>query len=345
MVAVALLAACDHTAPFDPPGAPNPGPRGSGNPIRVTYNPGLDLRPSWLPDGSGFFYTLQRTDRDDGDRCLALMASGGGTVQEQICDRAITSDDSIATFESAAMASGGRFAYMRASTPLVPPTVAPRTLELRLGTRAAPTGAIVRSFPYTALSGRVHQGLSSLRWVGSQLVYLAEEVRYERACGGCPLDTLRIGIEVVTIDLSTTVPLIVPGTSGANSVAVAGSDTIYYVRDSNTVIERQALSSGTVTAAFDFGEPVRDVTAGGGRLAAVTGRGFLWLVQPGAGALPLTASSLVFFKRPALSPDGGRLVVEGYPFRVDTIHPPGGPILSIDTIVNPVGDLWLFDLP
>ena len=328
LLLLTVLAACDHTAPFDAPGAPNPGPRGSGNPVQVTYNLGTDLRPSWLPDGSGFFYSLERTDRVDEDLCLALMPAAGGVVQEQICDRSPTTDDSIATFGSAAVAADGRLAYVRESTPLVPATIAPRTLEIRLGTRSATAGAILRSFPYTAPSGRIHQGLEWLQWLGAaQLLYLAEEVRYESPCPACPPDTLRVGIEVVTINPGTGVPVIVPGTDQATSVAVAGSDTIYYSRASSTVIERRVLSSGAVAPVYDFGEAVQDVSAGGGRLAAVTGFGRLWLVQPGSGAAELTAPGVTQFRRPALSPDGRRLVVEGY------------------ANFSRSADLWLFDLP
>lgn len=329
LIAAILLAACDHSAPFTPPDMADLGPRAPGNPVRVTYNVGTDLRPSWLSDGSGFFYSMERADRPDRDRCLALMAANGGTVREQICDRSATSDDSIARFEWAAAAADGRFAYLRAGTPVTPPTLAPRTEELRVGTRAAPDGASARAFPYTAPSGRVHHSLSWLQWLGAtRLVYLAEDVRYESPCPSCSPDTLRLGIEVVLIDPASGVLGIVPGTDGATSLAVAGSDTIYYTRDSANVVERRVLSSGVVSAAHDFGEVVQDVTVGGARLAAVTASGALWLVQPGGAATPLTTLDVAVFRRPALSPDGRHLVVEGYP-----------------TIVSRSADLWLFELP
>jgi hypothetical protein len=53
---------------------------------------------------------------------------------------------------------------------------------------------------------------------------------------------------------------------------------------------------------------------------------------------------LVFFKRPALAPDGRRLVVEGYRYHVDTIRV-NGMIVAIDTVSSTLGDLWVFDLP
>ncbi len=344
VLATVLLIGCDHSEPFPPQQPANAPPRGAGNPVRVTYNLGTDLRPTWLPDGSGFYYTQERMDRADEDRCLARMNAGGGSVLEEVCDRSATSNDSIATFEWAAVATDDRMAYLRAGTPLSPPTLATRTLELRLGTRANPTGAVVRSFPYTSPSGTVWS-FSFLQWLdATHLLYLAEDVQYVPPCAVCPPDTLRIGVEVVTIDPSTGVSAIVPGTTGATSVARSGSDTIYYTPGGSPDIERRVLSSGAVSVAHRFGDVVRDVTAGGGRLAAITGLGELWLVDPGVSAQPLTAPTLTDFKRPALTPNGDALVVEGYGVRYDTVRV-NGAIVAINRIVSTSADLWFFDLP
>lgn len=326
-MAVTWLAGCDHSEPFPPQQPANGPPRGGGNPVRVSYNLGTDLRPTWLPDGSGFFYTLERMDRDDQDRCLARMNAGGGSVLEVICDRSATTDDSIGTFEWAAVSSDDRLAYLRASTPVSPPTLAPRTLELRLGTRAEPGGAVVRAFPHTASSGQVHQSFSFLQWLdASHLIYLAENVSYPSSCPGCPPDTLRTGLEVVTIDPATGTMEILPGTAGATSVALAGSDTVFYTLDTSAVIWRRVRSTGSVSIAHMFPDIVRDVTAGGGRLAAITGFGALWYLDPGGSPVQLEAPTPMPFRRPALAPDGRRLVVEGYP-------------------ASTAADLWYFELP
>jgi hypothetical protein len=44
------------------------------------------------------------------------------------------------------------------------------------------------------------------------------------------------------------------------------------------------------------------------------------------------------FRRPVLSPDGRRMVAEGF---VAIITGPGG----ADTTLSPLADLWLFDIP
>jgi len=230
-------------------------------------------------------------------------------------------------------------AYLRAGSPVSPPSLAHRTLELRLGTRAEPYGARVKAFPYTSPSGSVHQSFSFLQWLNAtQLVYLGENLTYPQSS-----DTLRTGIEIVTIDATSGALTVVPGTTGATSVALAGSDVMYYTLDTSAVIWRRVLSSGVVSPAQAFPGIVRDVTAGGGRLAAITGFGGLWLIDPGVNGVQLFAPTLTYFLRPVLSPDGGGLVVEGYPFRVDTIRV-NGMIVAIDTTLSRSSDLWFFDL-
>jgi len=348
LVAGVVLAACDHT-PASSWAPPDRGPLTGGNPHQVTYNPGSDLRPSWLADGSGFFYTRERLDRTDGDRCLGLLPPNGGVLLDEICDTTPAGADSLTSFESAAVAADGRFAYVRASTPLSPPSIAPFHHELRLGTLGNPGGSAVRSLPYTAPSGRVHAEIAWLQWLSSaELVYLGQAIEYQRACGSCPVDTIRVGLEVVRLDPTIGVPIAVAGTDSATSVATASGAFIYYTLPNDSVVWIQGVPGGLGTAGHNFGAGVtpRDITVGGGRLAAVTGPGLLRLVQLSTGAeTPLTAPGLVFFKRPALAPDGRRLVAEGYRFQIDTIRIPGDGIASIDTIVSRVGDLWVFDLP
>jgi WD40 repeat protein len=321
-----LLAGCDHTPPFTSTPEPPRGPLVPGVATRITYNLGADLQPRWLPDGSGFLYTVQRTDRPDRDRCFARMAFGGGAIVELICDRSPTTDDSIATFEWAAVDVDDRMGFVRTSSPVSPPTLAPRTVELRLGSTSDHIGRLVRAFPYTAPSGQVHQGLGWLQWLdAARVAYVAQDVSYAPLCPTCPPDTTRIGLEVMIADIATGAVQTMPGTAGANAIALAGSDTIYYTRESGTAIERRILSSGAVTVVHDFGTPVRDVTSGGGVLAAVTGPGDLWLVRPGSPPQLLTGPIPMLFAHPALSPDGRRLVVEG----------PAGDL----------PDLWLFEIP
>jgi len=339
------LAACDHTpaGSFAPPAR---GPLSTGNPHRVTYNAGADLRPSWLPDGSGFFYTRQRLDRADRDRCLGLLPADGGSLRDEICDNTPGTGDTSTTFESAAVAADGRMAYVRTSIPTNSPSAVPITHELRVGTIAAPPGVRVLSLPYPGSVG-VHWEAEWLQWLSpTELIYLGEYVDYPIGCNGCD-DPPRTGLEVVRLDPASGNRVFVAGTDSATSVAAVNGDSIYYTRIGSGQVLRRSLASASTAVATDFGAAdVRDVSVRAGRLAAVTGPGFLWWVQlPSGTQTPLTAPGLVFFKRPALSPDGRRLVAEGYGFQIDTIRIPGDGIASIDTVTSRLGDLWVFDLP
>ena len=112
-------------------------------------------------------------------------------------------------------------------------------------------------------------------------------------------------------------------------MAVAGSDTVYYTTNGDSRVYRLVLPTETITVVHDFGARiVRDVQVAGGRLVAVVGGsvsfttdsvlgpvqrdggGVLYLVDLVSDvAVPLTSDS-EFFRHPALSPGGDRLVAE-----------------------------------
>ena len=99
LLLVASLAACEHSSPFHPGTYAPTGPLGSGSPLRLTYSPGQDLTPVWLPDGSGILYSRERVDRRDRDRCLARLPAGGGAITGELCDRIPAADDSTDAYQ------------------------------------------------------------------------------------------------------------------------------------------------------------------------------------------------------------------------------------------------------
>src|SRR5260370_18837916 len=123
LLLIAVLAACEHTSPFRPGLYAPTCPLGSGSPFRPTYNPGQDLTPTWLPDGSAILYARERLDRPDRDRCIARLPAGGGSITGELCDRIPAAADSTDAFAWPAPAAGGRLVYTRASslTPLGSP--------------------------------------------------------------------------------------------------------------------------------------------------------------------------------------------------------------------------------
>lgn len=332
---LASLIGCDHPAPFQgesyDPGVPN----GSGPLLRLTYNLGVDLSPSWLPDGSGFLYTEERFDRRDLDRCLARMPAGGGSIIAEICDRTVAGNDSVNAYSSAAVARDGRLAYVRASAGLgVGWPINPRYHELVVATLADPQQTtVLQRLSYLGPSGRPHDEVTHLQWLGDRvLVYVGQHVAYVPPCLGCGPDTLVSGLEIVRLDFSGATPVLtmLPGSDQASSVAVANSDTIYFTVNGNSRVFRLSLSTDSLAVVHDFGAGTiaRDIQVAGRRLVAVVGGAVSFTIdsvigtfqRDGGGMLvqvdldsgvevPLT-SDTQFFRHPALSPDGTRVVAE-----------------------------------
>jgi WD40 repeat protein len=334
---VCLAVACTHDQPMSVGSFTPGGPFGSVVPLRLTYNTGEDLGPVWLPDGSGFFYTMERLDRDDKDRCLVLMPAGGGSIEREICDRIPAADDSVDAYSAAAIAANGRLVYVRGTASFTAGwPVTTHDQQLVVGTLADPgtVRVLLPSIPYPSPSGRIHQGVAQVRWLNdTSLIYLGQQVSYPAVCMNCVLrDTLASGLEIMRLDFGSTTPAlhVIPGTDQASSVTVAGRDTLLFTINGDARIFRLALADDVVTVVHDFGGGIaRDVQAGGGRLLAVVGGlvsftpdsitggiqrdsgGTIVLVDPSNGnETPLAAGSL--FRHPALSPDGKRIVAESY---------------------------------
>jgi hypothetical protein len=330
----AAVVACEHTAPFKPGVYTPNGPLETGAIVRLTYNPGTDLAPTWLPGGAGILYSAERVDRVDQDRCFAIMPPTGGAISRYAC-RTSAADDSIDVFENAAVAADGRIAYVRLRSHRLPGRpIAPDAQALVVAELADPNAVrVLRPLAYTAPSGRIHQGISHIGWVApNRLVYLGERVTYPQACSGCPPDTVRTGIEVVTLDFAGATPLlaVVPGSDDASSVAVATSDTIYFTRNGDSRVYRFAFSNGQTDTVHDFAAVgiARDIGLASGRLVAVVGGDVTYVVDSVLGASQVdhggelhivtlaTGAETVMgdvtsrFRRPALSPDGTRLVTE-----------------------------------
>src|SRR5260370_36140456 len=85
LLLIAVLAACEHTSPFRPGLYAPTGPLGSGSPLRLTYNPGQDLTPTWLPDGSAILYARERLARPRPDHCLAPVPARVRAITRDLC--------------------------------------------------------------------------------------------------------------------------------------------------------------------------------------------------------------------------------------------------------------------
>ena len=349
---VSLALACTHDQPMSVGSFTPGGPFGSVVPLRLTYNPGEDLGPVWLPDGSGFFYTMERLDRDDQDRCLVLMPAAGGSIEREICDRTPAADDSVDAYSAAGVAANGRLAYVRGTASFSAGwPVTPHDQQLVVGTLSDPFSVrvLLSNIPYPAPSGRIHQGVAQVRWLNdTSLIYVGQQVSYPAVCTNCVLrDTLASGLEIMRLDFGSATPAlhVLPGTDQASSVTVAGHDTLFFTINGDARILRFTLADSAVTVVHTFGGGIaRDVQVGGGRLVAVVGGnvsftpdsvtggiqrdsgGTLVLVDPATGnETPIVPLSQL--RHPALSPDGHRIVAESY---VDGLR---------------TTDLWLLEAP
>ena len=344
----AALGACEHSAPFRPEAYGPTGPFGAGSPLRLTFNPGQDLDPAWLPNGSGIVYTGERRDRADHDRCLAFMPAGGGAIARYVC-RTSAADDTLNVFEDAAVSANDSVVYVRVSTERFLQGIGPDAQQLVVAAAADPNDArVLQSVPFTAPWGTTYDALSHIAWLGpSRIAAVGERVTYPRACRTCAPDTVRTGIGIVIVDFATAVPVLTrlaDGDSASSLAAAVNGDTLYFTRDGDSRVYRHALTSGVTDTLYDFGFGIaRDVSVANGKLAAVVGGAVSYVVdsvlggsQPDrggplyllvAGSAPTQIGDPAWlFRRPALSPDGAHLVVAAWN-------------------VSATADLWLFQLP
>jgi hypothetical protein len=356
---VAFAPACSHTDPFTNPSTGEE-PFDPGPPARLTLNPGQDWSPSWLADGSGILYSAQQVERDDDDVCLAELPPTGGQQRWLVCDIPGDSNSTDAA-QSAAASADGRVAFLSASngsiggsSPAFLDIVVIPTLDSRNPQR-------VRALPFTPAGGTGQDYAGHLRWLTADaLVYVGQRFVTRSPCFDCPLDTLQVSTDVTTLTLgeATVSATAVPGTELATGVAPAsdGSAILYTLPDDSRIYQR-ILASGAVTVVHDFGAAgvARDIHAAGNRVAAIVGGRVAFSVDPSAGPVQWDSGGVVhivelgqdgsvaldtpgrLYRRPALSPDGSRVVAEGYPLIITVLGP-----ADVDTTVGKSSDLYLF---
>jgi hypothetical protein len=349
---VISASACSHSEPFANPESSEE-PFDPGPPVRLTVNPAHDGSPSWLADGSGILYSAQQLDRDDADVCLAELPPTGGQQRRLVCD--IPGDrESTDAAQSSAASADGRVALLSAGNGNIGGT-SPVFLDLALlPTLDALDAQRVRALPFTPSGGSPQDYAGHLRWLTADaLVYVGQRFRTKQDCLACVRDTVIVGTEVTTLTVDGTTATAVPGTELATGVApILNGSAILYTLPNDTRIYRRALGSGDVTVVHDFGAEgiARDVHAVGNRVAAVVGGRVAFSVDPLLGPVQWDSGGVLhvfdleetgsqsldtpgrLYRRPALSPDGGRIVAEGYPLIIE------GP----DTTVSRSGDIYLF---
>jgi len=335
------VAGCGHTAPFSSDEDGATGPLSAGQPAQITYSPGQDLIPAWLPDGSAFLYTAERGDRADHDRCFAFLPRDGGTISRYVCST-VAADDTLNVYDEPAF-QGDSVAYVRASTERFLPGLGPDRQSLVIAPTANPLAARqLQVIPFTTSWGATYDAISHVASLGpGRLAFIGEHVTFPRACSSCVPDTVRIGIGIVIADISAVAPALTrmpDGDSASSLAASANGDTVYFTRNNDSRVFRRTLSTAVTDTLLDFVVGVaRDVSVSAGKLAAIVGGipaspansdrgGFLQIVA-GPTITPLGDPSWLF-RRPALSPDGTQLLVSAW-----------------NGAASPNADVWRFALP
>jgi len=322
----AVLAGCDHARPFAAGSGEPDVPYDSTLPRRLTFSASGDVEPAWLADGSGIVYVFA-SGLPNGDQCLGVLPPGGGHIGQTVCPD-LTDADSTLLLREPAAGPGGRLAYLREGS--VVGAAAPSATELVVATLADPApGRVVLRFPYTDSGGVLHGSAGQVRWLpDGDLVYIAEQVTF--TFPPLPIDTLYtpLWIERLSVSGGTAVVTVVPGTANATSVATDSAGAIYYTLEGDSVVYRVAPGAAAGASWYDFGSagPVDGVQVHGNRLVALADSALYFVDVSANTRTTIPGSAGLQLSRPALSPDGTRLVAEA-------ALPPAFP------------DLWLFEVP
>jgi len=248
----------------------------------------------------------------------------------------------VNAFTAPAASPDGRLAYVRATAPLdVGWPVAPYGAQLVVASWDHPIqGRVLRTIPYPGPSGRIHQAVSQVAWLGdSALVYVGQKVQY---AGFRPLDTISTGLEIVRLDFRGPVPVLtmLPGTDQASSVTAAGADTVYFTINGDSRVLRLVVSIDSLAVAHDFGTGniARDVQVAAGRLVAVVGGNVSYVNDPGLGLVQRDGGGTLvlvdlatgsesaltptgaFYRHAALAPDGRAVVAEAVSGRTTDLY-------------------------
>ena len=321
----AVLAGCGHGEPFRPVDYHPVEPLVPGSFARLTYDPGRDQSSSW--SSGGILYTYEQQTGGFRSWCLGLLPGTGGSRTRSWCT--LVTDSQIA-FDWAAE-SGGRLAYLRAAGR--PFAMTPVTWSVTVSEDGDPGhGAALSPVVVTVPGAPGLQAAEQLRWLDSTSLVWVGAIRFVgRPCLGCPVDTVTSGRVLLMQDIRQPgLPVVLPGTDYATSVAVRGPDEVLYTRGGDAHIYRLVLSTGASTTFQDLTAYgiVRDVQVSGDLLVAIVGGtvsfgldpllgdsaqadagGNLLVLDLATGASTLLTQS-ISVRYPALAPDGRRVTVQ-----------------------------------
>lgn len=220
---LALLYACGHSDGYlavDP--TSSDGPFVGGPIVRLTYEPGMDLYPSWSPDGSLLVYAFQPAGRADHDRCIGVLPGTGGTRVEH-CYNAIDGDRRTDALEWPAVGAGGALVYTHYVSDIG--ARIPERGVLRLGTLDEPLrGGPLMTLPATVGAvGFTRIGQTAWNAPGRFLFVAQDYLMLGNIANGNKKDTTYVGVALVqaTLTAGGAQFSVVPGTDSATTFVLS----------------------------------------------------------------------------------------------------------------------------
>jgi len=343
-----VMLGCRHDALFRPRDYTAAPGFGSGAFHRVTYGAGSDLFPSWLPVGTGVIYAFEPSDDRFHDRCLASILPEGGTRRALPClhHRA---PDSVMHSNWPAAAADGRLAFVGEHLPPGAFAVPDSAIIFVTDPTAPGVFQAVFRLPFVVPGVHFYHTATHLGWLSRDtLVAVGTAATIVRDCTSCPYRPVRLGQDVVLIDLGTSPATltVVPGTFPASGVAAGPSgNDVYYTLAGDARVFHRVLTTGDSAVVHDFGAAgiARDARLLGTRLVAVVGGGVSYRVDPVAG--PVQDDSGGFLHVVDLQTGAESVLPDsGYRYQHPALAPAGDAVMAEGLRDGPA-DLWYFRIP
>jgi hypothetical protein len=242
------VAGCSHTEP--PTAVPQSpeGPFGTTTPIRLTFNSGQDIYPTYSEDGQSILYTFQVPGRTDRDRCLGILPAAGGSRTFEVCETRLAYNDTTDMIASGALAADGRLIYLHTTSRTNAQVPTSSRLYLT-DTTAHATPRLLLTMPMP-FAGSSVDWLADIRWTGdATFLALGQQYTVIPVGAGAARDTIYIplGVAKGTITASGATLQLVPGTEGATSYARSADGTGIIFTRGGTDIFRVPTDGGAAT--------------------------------------------------------------------------------------------------
>lgn len=331
------LAACAHEFP------PEPGTVGLdsipdlGPPERLTLNQGKDAFALFTADGGSIWYSWERFDAPQQDLCLGLLPVRGGRRTAEFCDATPSALDSVDWLSYATPHPDGRrivWQQLRGNPDNNVDGSGGVYLAGLDDLGDASRARRLTRLPYQFVPGDTRYYFNqvfALSWMNDSVLLCVGAQANALDVSQSAVDTLYTGRTLATLTLTgdTVLTGIIPGTEDASGFTLGPGGAIYFTRHGSERVFRTTQSGGAVDTVFDFGPAgiARDPVYVDGTIYAVVGGDVSFLPYPNytinlardaGGELWRADSTGVYlvddiyrWRRPARSPDGQTLVIEG----------------------------------